>query len=135
MVYFYCLYKKTTPKTKKDVLSQLKKEFRPEFINRIDEIIVFHKLEKNDIKQIVEIMLKKVTKQMEEKNIKIEIDEKVKDLIAEKGTDNNYGARPLKRTIQNMVEDKLAEAILDGKIKPNKKSKMILNEKNEIEIK
>lgn len=119
---------------KKDVMQELKRQFRPEFINRIDEIIVFRKLLKEEMKQIVDIMLKQVEKRLEAQNIKIEIEEKVKELILEKGIDSNYGARPLKRTVQNMIEDKIAETILDGKIKPNKKAKIKLDEKNNIII-
>ena len=126
---------KDSEETKKDVMAELKKQFRPEFINRIDEIIVFHKLQKEEMKQIVEIMLKQVQKRMEAQNIKLDIQDNVKDKIIEKGIDTNYGARPLKRTIQNMVEDKIAEAILDGKIKQNKKSIVTLDEKGEILIK
>ena len=107
---------------KKDVMGELKKEFRPEFINRIDEIIVFHKLTDEDIKQIIDIMLKQVTKRLQEQNIDLSIDDKVKDLIAKKGVDTNYGARPLKRAIQNLLEDKIAEEILDGKLEAHKKA-------------
>ena len=121
--------------TKKDVMQELKREFRPEFINRIDEIIVFHKLTKDELRQIVDIMLKQVIKRMEKQNIKIEIEENVKDKIIEKGIDINYGARPLKRTIQSEIEDKIAEAILDGKIKQNKKAKIVLDEEGNIIIK
>ena len=109
--------------TKKEVMAELKKQFRPELLNRIDDIIVFHKLENEDVKKIIDIMLSQVTKRLEAQNIKIEITEPVKDLIAKKGVDNNYGARPLRRAIQNMLEDKIAEAILDGKVKTNKKAK------------
>ncbi len=107
---------------KKDVMGELKKQFRPEFINRIDEIIVFHKLNDEDIKQIIDIMLNQVTKRMAEKGYELAIDNSVKELIAKKGVDTNYGARPLKRAIQNILEDKIAEEILDGNIKPNKKA-------------
>ncbi len=110
--------------TKKEVLQELKKEFRPEFINRIDEIIVFHKLTDAEIESIIDIMLKEVIKRMEDNNIEIKIDKSVKDLIAKKGVDKAYGARPLRRTIQNVLEDKLAEEILDGKIKPGDKAKV-----------
>ena len=109
-------------------MAELKKQFRPELINRIDDIIVFHKLENKDIKKIIEIMLNQVLKRLEKQNIKIEIDEKVKELIASKGVDNNYGARPLRRAIQNMLEDKIAEAILDGIIKSSKTAKVIVEE-------
>ena len=107
---------------KKEVLAELKKQFRPEFINRIDDIIVFHKLNNEDINKIMEIMLKQVKKRLELQNYKVEIDDSAKELIAKKGVDNNYGARPLRRSIQNMLEDKIAEAILDGIIKPGKKA-------------
>ena len=106
---------------KKDVMGELKKQFRPEFINRIDEIIVFHKLNNEDIKQIIDIMINQVTKRMKEKGYNLEIEDSVKELIAKKGIDTNYGARPLKRAIQNILEDKVAEEILDGNIKQNKK--------------
>ena len=118
---------------KKEVMGELKKEFRPEFINRIDEIIVFHKLNEEDIKQIIDIMLNQVTKRMAEKSYKFEIDNSVKELIAKKGVDTDYGARPLKRTIQNVLEDKIAEAMLDGKIKPGKVAKVIAKD-GEVQI-
>ena len=107
---------------KKDVMGELKKQFRPEFINRIDEIIVFHKLNNEDIKQIIDIMINQVTKRMKEKGYNLEIEDSVKELIAKKGIDTNYGARPLKRAIQNILEDRVAEEILDGNIKQNKKA-------------
>ena len=121
--------------TKKDVMAELKKQFRPEFINRIDEIIVFHKLQKEEMRQIVDIMLKQVIDRMEKQNIKLQIEDDVKDKVIEKGIDSAYGARPLKRTIQNMIEDNLAEAILDGKIKQNKKAIITLDEDGNIIIK
>ena len=104
-------------RVKKDVMAELKKEFKPEFINRIDEIIVFHKLTKEEITQIAEIMLKEVRNRLEEKEITIEIDDKAKELIVKKGTDEKYGARPLRRAIQTLIEDKIAEAIIEGNIK------------------
>ena len=119
---------------KKEVMGELKKQFRPELINRIDDIIVFHKLEDEDIKKIIEIMISQVIKRLEAQDINIEIDNSVKELIAKKGVDNNYGARPLRRAIQSMLEDKIAEAILDGIIKTGKKAKAIV-ENDEIVIK
>ena len=109
---------------KKDVMSELKKQFRPEFINRIDEIIVFHKLTDEDISKIIDIMLKQVQNRLKGQDLDVELDGSIKDFVAKKGIDTNYGARPLKRTIQNNIEDKIAEAILDGKIKPHKKAKV-----------
>ena len=120
--------------TKKEVMAELKKQFRPEFINRIDEIIVFHKLQNEELKQIVNILLKQVQNRMKEQGMQVEITEEVKEKVLEKGVDNNYGARPLKRAIQNMIEDKIAEAILDGKIQVGKTAKMIINGQKEIEI-
>ena len=113
---------------KKEVMGELKKQFRPELINRIDDIIVFHKLEDEDIKKIIDIMLVQVQNRLSAQDIKIEIDQSVKDLIAKKGVDTNYGARPLRRAIQNMLEDKIAEAILDGVIKPKKKAKAVVKD-------
>ena len=106
---------------KKEVMAELKKEFKPEFLNRIDEIIVFHKLEDSQIRKIVDILIDNVGKLLKEQGIKLTVDEKAKDLVAKKGTDKTYGARPLKRAIQTMIEDKIAEAMLDGKIKKEAK--------------
>ena len=112
--------------TKKAVMAEVKKQFRPEFINRIDDIIVFHKLSDDNIKKIIDIMLKNVEKRLEAQEMKIEITDEVKNLIAKKGVDKAYGARPLKRAIQSMVEDKIAEGILDGTIKNGQKSKLVV---------
>ena len=103
--------------TKKDVMGELKKEFKPEFLNRIDEIIVFHKLEEKQIRKIVDILIANVAKLLKSQNIELEVDDAAKDLVAKKGTAQAYGARPLKRAIQTMIEDKIAEAMLDGKVK------------------
>ena len=106
--------------TKEEIMKELKREFRPEFINRIDEIIVFHKLEESEITQIAQIMLNQVERRLEEKNYLIKIDSSVADNISKTKIDKNYGARPLRRTIQELVEDKIAEDILNGKIERNK---------------
>ena len=110
--------------TKKEVMEALKKELRPEFINRIDEIIVFHKLTDAEINQIIDIMLKEVKSRLEMQKIKIELKPEVKELIASKGIDKNFGARPLRRTIQSVLEDRLAEEILDGNILRGKTAKI-----------
>lgn len=120
--------------TKKEVMAELKKQFRPELLNRIDDIIVFHKLNDEDIKKIIDIMLKQVQKRLKDQNINLEIEGPVKDLIAKKGTDINYGARPLRRAIQSMLEDKVAEAILDGTVKNDKPADAIV-ENDDIVIK
>ena len=110
--------------TKKEVMEALKKELRPEFINRIDEIIVFHKLTDKEIDKIIDIMLKEVINRLKDQKIEIELKPSVKKLIASKGIDKNFGARPLRRTIQSVLEDRLAEEILDGKLKKNKVNKI-----------
>ena len=120
--------------TKKQVMAELKKTFRPEFINRIDEIIVFHKLTKTEIDQIIDLMLKETKKRLETQGIEISLDKSVKELIAKKGTDEAYGARPLRRAIQSYLEDKLAEAILDGKLVKGVKAKVLAKD-DIIEIK
>ena len=109
---------------KKEVLAELKKQFRPEFINRVDEVIVFHKLTKDDLGEIVDIMLKQVKERLLDQGMTIDVDSSAKDLIIKKGTDENFGARPLRRAIQSILEDKLAEEILDGNIKPGDKAKV-----------
>lgn len=105
-------------KMRDGVLEEVKRIFKPEFINRIDEMIVFHSLTKEDIKSIVSIMLSSITKRAKQQmNISLEIKEDIIGHIADKGFDQNYGARPLRRAIQSNIEDKLAEEILDGNIK------------------
>ncbi len=98
---------------KKNVTQELKKEFRPEFINRIDEIIVFHKLGKEDMKEIIDLMLDKLTKRLITQGILVDIDESVRKYILEKDIDKNYGARPLRRAIQTVVEDNITDAIIE----------------------
>ena len=120
--------KKEYEEIKKEVMAELKKELRPEFINRIDEIIVFHKLNDNDINQIIDIMLKEVVNRLKEQKYDVEFEPDVKKMIAKEGIDKNFGARPLRRTIQNLVEDKLAEDILDGKLVKGKVNKITMKQ-------
>ena len=105
-------------KMKDNILEELKKSFRPEFLNRIDEVIVFHQLEQEHLKQIVDLMLKSLLDRIREMDINIEVTDKAKALLAEKGYDQAYGARPLRRAIQKMVEDRLSEEMLKGEINP-----------------
>ncbi len=104
-------------KMKEKVLGELKKTFRPEFMNRIDSVVVFRALNKEEIRAIVDILMGRVRAQLIEQKITLEVDDEAKDLLAEKGWDPQFGARPLRRTIQNMIEDELAEQLLQGKIK------------------
>lgn len=103
---------------KQNVMDEVKQIFRPEFLNRIDEIIVFHALEKTHMKKIVTLMCRDFTKRIEDQmDIRLTLRESAKALIAEKGTNAKYGARPLRRALQTELEDKLAEAILNGEVK------------------
>ncbi|WP_282062381.1 ATP-dependent protease ATP-binding subunit ClpC [Bacillus pumilus] len=98
------------------VMGELKRAFRPEFINRIDEIIVFHSLEKKHLKEIVSLMSDQLTKRLKEQDLSIELTEAAKAKIADEGVDLEYGARPLRRAIQKHVEDRLSEELLKGNI-------------------
>ncbi len=100
---------------KEKLLAELKKSFRPEFLNRIDGVVVFHALSKDHIRKIVDLMLASVTKQLAEKGVKLEVTDGAKDFLGEKGYDEVFGARPLRRVIQDRVEDKLSEELLRGK--------------------
>ena len=103
---------------KEQVLDEVKKFFRPEFLNRIDASVVFHPLNKEHILQIVDLMLRDVAKQLLEKGVSMEVTQAAKELLAEKGFDPNFGARPLRREIQERVEDRLSEDFLGGKFGP-----------------
>jgi ATP-dependent Clp protease ATP-binding subunit ClpC len=102
---------------KAKVLEELRRTFRPEFLNRVDEIIVFHQLEQEHIIQIVDLMLKQLQDRLSSMNIRLDVTDEAKKIIAAEGFDQTYGARPLRRAIQNMVEDKLSEEMLMGRIK------------------
>ena len=105
-------------KMKSNVMEEVKRLFRPEFLNRIDETIVFHALDEAHMKQIVGLMCNELTERVKKQlAIRLKIRDSVKKFIVEKGTDKKYGARPLRRAIQNELEDKLAEAILNGEVK------------------
>lgn len=104
-------------KMREKILGELKKTFRPEFLNRLDGVVIFHALTKEHIRQIVELMLGQVAKQLKEKGIGLEATEEAKDLLVEKGYDPIFGARPLRRAIQSLVEDQLSEKILRGEIR------------------
>ncbi|NFL81913.1 ATP-dependent Clp protease ATP-binding subunit [Clostridium botulinum] len=104
-------------KMKDNVLEELKRSFKPEFLNRIDDTIVFHKLKEEDLLDIVDLMLKSITKRLENKNIHLNFEKDSKKFLINKRVDLNYGARPLRRIITKEVEDKLSEEILLGNIK------------------
>ncbi|PLX28529.1 ATP-dependent chaperone ClpB [Candidatus Parcubacteria bacterium] len=115
------------------VMDQLREHFKPEFLNRVDEIIIFHTLEKEQIRSIVDLQLELVTRRLEEQKIKLEITKKAKDWLAEKGYDENLGARPLKRVIQTELLDPLAMQIIEKKIDEGDNAKVDVV-KNKIKI-
>lgn len=106
---------------KDKVLSEVKRTFRPEFLNRIDDIIVFHGLSEEDIRRIVDLMMRRLQEALAERNIEIELSEEVKQLLLREGFDPTMGARPLRRAIQRRIEDPLSEEILAGNIKDGQK--------------
>jgi ATP-dependent Clp protease ATP-binding subunit ClpB len=95
----------------------VRRSFRPEFLNRLDEIILFNRLGRSDMKRIVDIQMRHLSKLLEERKIAIQLDGAAREWLADKGYDPDYGARPLKRVIQKAVQDPLAELILSGKVK------------------
>ncbi|MGQ0669081.1 MAG: ATP-dependent Clp protease ATP-binding subunit [Actinomycetota bacterium] len=99
-------------KMKEKVMEELKRSFRPEFLNRIDEVIVFHSLSREDVKSIVDLLMKRVREQLKSRDVEIELTDAAKELLAEQGYDPSLGARPLRRTIQRLVEDPLSEKLL-----------------------
>jgi ATP-dependent Clp protease ATP-binding subunit ClpC len=115
---------------KDKLLGEVKKAFKPEFLNRIDSVVVFHPLNREQIRQIVDLMLATVTKQLAEKDIKLRVSDEVKDFLGKKGYDEVYGARPLRRVIQEMVEDRISEDILRGNFKAGDTICVDLEEEN-----
>jgi ATP-dependent Clp protease ATP-binding subunit ClpC len=107
-------------KMRDKVLDEMKKTFRPEFLNRIDGVVVFHALNKEHIRKIVELMLSQVQGQLKEKDIKLEVTDAAKDYLGEKGYDPAFGARPLRRIIERLLEDPLSDALLGGIFHPGK---------------
>jgi ATP-dependent Clp protease ATP-binding subunit ClpC len=105
----------TYERMKENLLGELKKRFKPEFLNRVDDQVVFRSLDKEQIRAIVDLMLANVSKQLAEKEIKLEVTDAAKDFLGEKGYNEEYGARPLRRVIQNMIEDRLSEDLLRSK--------------------
>ena len=108
----------TFEKMKGQLLEEVKRTFKPEFLNRIDEVIVFHPLSQENLVKIVELEISMVKERLREQGIDIELDQSAKELLVEKGFDQVYGARPLKRVIQRLLEDPLAEAVIARRLKP-----------------
>ncbi len=115
------------------IQQSLRDYFRPEFLNRLDDIIIFHSLTKSDISKIVEIQLKEVKEKLEARGVKLIIDQSLKKYVAENGFDPEFGARPIKRLIQKAILDKLADFIIRGQIKDGSKIKIAF-ENSEVKI-
>ena len=114
------------------VNEELKQYFRPEFLNRLDEIIVFRQLTKNEVKDIAEIMLKEVFSRLNEKGIKLDVTESFKERLVEEGYNPSYGARPLRRAVMRLLEDSLAEEVLSGRIKDGDKALVDIDENKKV---
>ena len=116
-------------KMKETITEELKKTFRPEFLNRLDEIIVFHSLKEEQVKEIVDIMIDDLEKRMKKLDINIKVTKGTRNQISKQGFDPVYGARPLERTIRRMIEDQLAEEILKGNL--SKEDEIIIDSEDE----
>jgi len=126
----------TYEKMRERILDEAKKTFRPEFLNRLDDLIVFRSFTKPDLIQILTLESDKVVERLRHKNIKLELDDKAKDFLVEKGYDPQYGARPMRRAVERFLEDPLAEEILKGSLQPGEpilvtsdKEKLVFNQK------
>jgi ATP-dependent Clp protease ATP-binding subunit ClpC len=126
----------TYEKMRERILDEAKRTFRPEFLNRLDDVIVFRSFTKPDLIQILTLESDKVVERLRHKNIKLELDDKAKDFLVEKGYDPQYGARPMRRAVERFLEDPLAEEILRGSLQPGEpirvtsdKEKLVFNQK------
>jgi ATP-dependent Clp protease ATP-binding subunit ClpB len=111
-------------KMKMQALEVLRQSFRPEFLNRVDEVVVFHPLTRDELRQIVDIQLATLRKRLEERKIVLELSDKARDYLAENGYDPSYGARPLKRMIQREIETVLARKLISGEVRDGSKVKV-----------
>jgi ATP-dependent Clp protease ATP-binding subunit ClpC len=116
------------------VTDALKSTFRPEFLNRLDGVMVFRSLSKDQIKEIVDLELTRVTRQLAEQSVTLEATDEAKALIAEAGYDSDYGARPLRRVIQDRVEDRLSEGLLSGEFKPGDTVRVVVALENRLDL-
>jgi ATP-dependent Clp protease ATP-binding subunit ClpC len=116
------------------VTEALKRTFRPEFLNRLDGVMVFRNLDQEQIKEIVDLELNRVRTQLAEQEIRLEVSDEVRNVIAEAGFDSEYGARPLRRVIQDKVEDRLSEGLLSGEFKAGDTVRVVLGPNNRLEL-
>jgi len=115
-------------KTKDKIMDEAKKSFKPEFLNRLTEIVIFRPLVKEIMRAIVNLELKNVTDRLKEKKLKLEISDEVKEFLIEKGYDNKLGARPLRRAVEKYLEDSLAEEVLGGSLRKNKPIRVLITD-------
>ena len=120
--------------TKSKIMDEAKKAFRPEFLNRLTEIVIFRSLARESMRAIVDLELSKLSERLREKNLKIEVTEEVKEFLIEKGYDKKLGARPLRRAVEKYLEDNLAEALLAGNIRKSKIIRVVMADDKEEEI-
>jgi len=113
---------------KDDITTELKRTFNPEFLNRIDEVVIFHPLEKQHLVKIVDILINEVNQRLAERGIQIELTPEVKKWLIKEGYQPTYGARPMRRCIQKRIEDPLSEEILKGRFKDVKRIKVVLKD-------
>ena len=118
-------------KTKDKIMDEAKKSFKPEFLNRLTEIVIFRPLVKDSMRAIVDLELKKLTDRLKEKKLKLKISDKVKEFLIEKGYDNKLGARPLRRAVEKYLEDSLAEEVLSGSLRKNKAISVLITDEEE----
>jgi ATP-dependent Clp protease ATP-binding subunit ClpC len=111
---------------KGDILSELKRAFNPEFLNRIDEIVVFHSLEKKHLVKIVDILIDEVNLRLALRAVQLEVSQEVKDWLIKEGYQPAYGARPMRRAVQRNIEDPLSEELIKGRFKDVKKIRVVL---------
>jgi ATP-dependent Clp protease ATP-binding subunit ClpC len=114
--------------TKDKIMDEAKKSFKPEFLNRLTEIVIFRPLVKESMRAIVDLELKKVTDRLKEKKLKLLVSDQVKEFLIEKGYDNKLGARPLRRAVEKYLEDSLAEEVLSGSLRKNKTIHVLITE-------
>ncbi|MCD4714774.1 MAG: ATP-dependent Clp protease ATP-binding subunit, partial [Clostridiales bacterium] len=123
-------------KQEQKIREMMKETFKPECLNRIDDIVVFRALLRDELRQIIELQLNEVNDEVKEKNMVLEVSQEVKDLILDQGFDDKYGARPLRRTIQKLIEDEIAELYIRKLLKEgNLLSAVVENKKVKIKVK
>ena len=120
--------------TKSKIMDEAKKAFKPEFLNRLTEIVIFRSLARESMRSIVDLELTKLSDRLRDKKLKIEVSEEVKEFLIEKGYDKKLGARPLRRAVEKYLEDNLAEELLSGNLRKSKPIKIILAEDEDDEI-